>query len=60
MDRPWKNDPKVTVRDGVTYFTRSCPICFRKFRWAEECCYECLAKLAKDATDLDEESPDVH
>lgn len=42
MKKPWKRDPNPTFRNGVIYVEKTCPICFKTFRWAEELCFECL------------------
>jgi len=52
--RPWKFDPQPSRRDGHVYVTRKCPVCLtRKFRWAEEVCYDCLDAIKKSNPEED-------
>ena len=56
MKKPWQTNPNPVTRDGVVYVTKSCPICFKKFRWAEELCFECLVdyKTSNPEEDLND------
>jgi len=51
MEKPWQTDPNPVIRNGETFITKTCPLCFRKFRWAEEVCYDCLPSITEPEED---------